>query len=313
MPTDAQNPGKQPGIESVRNRSLITKLSTLTRSVRNLFLYSSVYLAVIAMAEVALVSELLDLPLTPAPIVAGLLTFAVYGNDRLADLETDAKTAPARTAFVRRYQDAFYVFGAIAYGLAVALSVLGGPLSFGLSLLPGVFWILYACDWIPSLPSGTRRLKDVFLLNSTLVAVAWALVIVYLPLTYAGAPASPTVGVIFLFFVLATFVNTEIPNVRDKEGDSEIGVRTLPVVVGVRWTKNILYGITGLTAGLLSVAFLANVINLTEATVLLASLFFLGGVIFCLNRIENDGALAVAAECARLPAFVIMSFPLLGQ
>jgi len=313
MPTDAQNPGKQPGIESMRNRSLITKLSTLTRSVRNLFLYSSVYLAVIAMAEVVLVSELLDLPLTSAPIVAGLLTFAVYGNDRLADLETDAKTAPARTAFVRRYQDAFYVLGAIAYGLAVALSVLGGPLSFGLSLLPGVFWILYACDWIPSLPSGTRRLKDVFLLNSTLVAVAWALIIVYLPLTYAGAPATPTVGVIFLFFVLATFVNTEIPNVRDKEGDSEIGVRTLPVVVGVRWTKYILYLIIGLTAALLSAAFLANVIHLTEMIVLLASLFSLSGVIFCLNRIENDGALAVAAECTRLPAFVIMIFPLLGQ
>lgn len=313
MPTDAQPPGKQPGIESVKNRSLITKLSTLTRSVRNLLLYSSVYLAIIAMAEVVLVSELLALPLTPAPVVAGLLTFAVYGNDRLADLETDAKTAPARTAFVRRYQDGFYVLAAIAYGLAVALSVLGGPLSFGLSLLPGVVWILYACDWLPSLPSGTQRLKDIFLLNSTLVAVAWALVIVCLPLTYVGAPASPTVGVVFLFFVLATFVNTEIPNVRDREGDSEIGVRTLPVVIGVRRTIYILYGITSLTAVLVSVAFVANVVNLKEAAVLVASLLFIGGVIFCLNRIENDGALAVAAECSRLPAFVIVVFPLLSQ
>ncbi|KAA9404371.1 MULTISPECIES: UbiA family prenyltransferase [Haloarcula] len=313
MPTDAQNPGKQPDIESVRNRSLITKLATLTRPVRNIFLYSSVYLAVIAMAEAVLVSELLALPLTPAPIVAGLLTFAVYGNDRLADLETDAKTSPARTAFVRRYQNGFYVLAAIAYGLAVALSALGGPISFGLSLLPGMCWILYACDWIPTLPSGTQRLKEVFLLNSTLVAVVWALVIVCLPLTYVGAPASPAVGVVFLFFVLATFVNTEIPNVRDKEGDSEIGVRTLPVVVGVRWTKYILYGITGLTAVLLGVAFVANIINLREAVVLLVSLLFLNGVIFCLNRTENESALTVAAECTRLPAFVVVVFPLLGQ
>ena len=312
MPTDAQNPGKQPGMNAVSNRSLLTKLSTQTRAVRNLLLYSSVYLAVIAMAEVVLVTELLGLPLTPAPIVAGLLTFAVYGNDRLADLETDAKTAPARTAFVRRYQDGFYVLAAIAYGLAVALSVLGGPLSFGLSLLPGAFWVLYACDWMPSLPGGTQRLKDIFLLNSTLVAVAWALVIVFLPLTYVGAPVSPTVGVVFLFFVLATFVNTEIPNVRDKEGDSEIGVRTLPVVVGVRRTKYILYGITGLTAALLGVACLADLISLRAVTVLVASLFSLSGVIFCLDNVENDGALAVAAECTRLPAFVVVGFPLLG-
>jgi 4-hydroxybenzoate polyprenyltransferase len=297
----------------VTNRSLITKLSALTRPARNLFFYSSLYLAVIAMAEVVLVSELLALPLTPAPLVAGLLTFAVYGNDRLADLETDAKTAPARTAFVRRYQNGFYVLAAIAYGLAVALSVLGGPLTFGLSLLPGVVWILYACDLLPSLPGATRRLKDVFLLNSLLVAVAWALVIVFLPLTYVGAPVSPAVGVLFLFFVLATFVNTEIPNVRDREGDSEIGVRTLPVVVGVRWTKYVLYGITGLTAALLGVAFAAAVLSPAEATVLLASLLSLSGVVFCLDRIENDGVLAVAAECTRLPAFILVVLPLLGQ
>jgi len=313
MPTDAQNPGTQPGTNSVSNRSLATKLSAQIRTAKSIFLYSSLYLTAIAMAEVVLVSELLGLPLTPAPIIAGLLTFAVYGNDRLADLETDAKTAPARTAFIRQYQDRFYVLAAIAYGLAVALSVLGGPLSFGLSLLPGAVWVVYACDWIPNLPSGTRRLKDVFILNSALVAVAWALVIVLLPLTHVGASASPTVGIVFTFFVLATFVNTEIPNVRDKEGDSEIGVKTLPVVVGVRWTKWLLYGITGLTAALLIVALAVDVISLKQMTALSISLAFLIGVISCLNRVKDDGALAVAAECTRLPALAVVVLAPFGQ
>ncbi|WP_336338444.1 UbiA family prenyltransferase [Haloarcula brevis] len=313
MPTDARTPGAQPGVETATNRSLITKLSTLTRPARNLVFHSSLYLAAIAMAEVVLVSELLSLPLTPAPLVAGLLTFAVYGNDRLADLETDAKTAPARTAFVRRYQDGFYVLAALAYGLAVALSAVGGPLTFGLSLLPGVVWILYARDLLPSLSGDTPRLKDVFLLNSLLVAGAWALAIVFLPLAFAGAPVTPAVGVVFLFFVLATFVNTEVPNVRDLEGDSEIGVRTLPVVVGVRRTRYALYGVTGLTAALLAGALAATVVSPGVATVLLATLLLLAGVVFCLDRVENDAALAVAAECTRLPAFAVAVLPLLGQ
>lgn len=312
MVTDPQNQGKKPGMESRTNRSLITKLSTRTKPVRNLLLYSSAYLALIAAAEVVLVSKLLSLPLSPAPIVAGLLTFAVYGNDRLVDIETDAKTAPARTAFVRRYQDSFYVLAAIAYGLAVALSVFGGPLSFGLSLLPGAVWVLYAYNWIPQFAEQTRRLKEIFILNSALVAVAWSLVIVFLPLAFVDAAVSPAVGVVFFFFVLATFVNTEIPNVRDTAGDREIGVRTLPVVVGVRGTKFVLYGITVLTAAILVVAVSESVLTIREISVLLASLLFLAGVIFCLNRIENNGALAIAAECTRLPALVLAVLPVLG-
>jgi len=312
MVTDPQTQGTKPGMESTTNSHLITKLSTLTKPIWNLLLYSSAYLALIAAAEVVLVSKLLSVPLSPAPVVAGLLTFAVYGNDRLADIETDAKTAPARTAFVRQYQDSFYVLAAIAYGLAVALSVFGGPLSFGLSLLPGAIWILYAYNWIPRLTEHTQRLKDIFILNSVLVAVAWSLVIVFLPLLYVDSTLSPAVGVVFLFFVLATFVNTEIPNVRDMDGDREIGVRTLPVVVGIRWTKYILYGITVLTAVILVAAVGETGLSVGEISVLVASLLFLIGVIFCLNRIENDGALAIAAECTRVPALVLAGIPLLG-
>ncbi|MDX1565612.1 MAG: hypothetical protein R3236_09415, partial [Phycisphaeraceae bacterium] len=43
--------------------------------------YSSAYLGVIAMVQVAIVMVLLSVPPNPAPVVVGLVVFAVYAND----------------------------------------------------------------------------------------------------------------------------------------------------------------------------------------------------------------------------------------
>jgi len=89
------------------------------------------------------------LPPSPAAVVVGLVVFAVYTNDRLADVDTDVMSNPGQAAFVRRHRDVLYVLASIAYGLAVALSVLGGPIALAVALLPGVFWVCYATNWIP--------------------------------------------------------------------------------------------------------------------------------------------------------------------
>jgi 4-hydroxybenzoate polyprenyltransferase len=286
------------------------RLHRLGKPVRDFLLYSSAYLALIAIAEVLIVTELLSLPLSPAALVAGLLTFAVYGNDRVADVETDAKTAPGRAAFVKRYHRLLYALSAAAYGLAVALGVLGGPVAFGLALVPGIVWLAYAQDWLPSF-GQVKRLKQVFLLNSVLVAGAWALVIVFLPIAFVGAPITPAAGVVFLFFFLATFVNVEIPNVRDRAGDREIGVKTLPVVFGVEGTRYALYSVASVVAAILAAAFLDGIIALPAVIGLAVSLLSLVGVVSFLGRTGNNGALTIAAECSRLPALALFVIPLL--
>lgn len=211
--------------------SALHRLRRLGSSVRDWFVFSSAYLAVIAAAEVIAVTKLLALPLTPAPLVAGLLTFAVYGNDRIADVETDAKTSPARATFVRRNQDLLYNMSAVAYGLGVSLAALGGPVAFAMAFLPGVVWLCYASDLMPDVAS-IKPLKKVFIINSTLVATVWAVGMVFLPIVFVGAPITTATGVIFLFFFLTAFANVEIPNVGDYAGDREAGVETFAVSTG---------------------------------------------------------------------------------
>ncbi|ELY54481.1 UbiA family prenyltransferase [Natronolimnohabitans innermongolicus] len=286
--------------------ALPVSLRSSTNRFRNALMYSSAYLALIAMAEVVVVSVILDLPPTPAALVVGLTVFAIYANDRLADADTDALSNPGQAAFVRRHREVLYVLASIAYGVAVALSVLGGPLALGITLLPGVCWVWYATDWIPGGGGHARRLKDVFLVNTIVVALAWAVTLTFLPLAFADAAVTGTTLFVFVYFFLRVFTNTEIPNVRDVEGDRAIGVSTLPVVFGVDRTRHILTGIDLSTAGLVIAAVSAGYLTPILAVPLLAGLTYSLGVTAFVGRYENERLLARAAECEYLVVFAAL-------
>ncbi|MFB6298062.1 MAG: UbiA family prenyltransferase [Salinirussus sp.] len=274
--------------------------------VRAVLFYSSAYLAVIAAAEVLLVQLLLSLPPSPAPLVVGLVTFAVYANDRLAEPESDALSNPDRTAFVRRHGRLLYVLAALAYGLAVALSVLGGPVAFALALLPGVAWLGYAVGWDPIERSSVGRIKEVLFVNSVLVAAAWSLTVVCLPVAFADAGFGPATGVLVAYFLLATFVNAEVANAGDVETDREIGAATLPVVLGVGRARQVLYGVTLVVAGVLGAAVAVGYLRTGTALALAVGLVSLAAVVGCLGRTDRNGLLTVAAECTRLPVLAVV-------
>lgn len=287
-------------------RSLLDRVSASTERARNALVYSSAYLSLIAMAEVLIVSTLLSLPLTPAAIVVGLVVFAVYANDRIADAETDAVSNPGQAAFVKRHRGVLYVLAAGAYGLAVALSVLGGPIALAITLLPGALWICYATDWVPGDGAYVHRLKDLFLVNTMVVALAWAVTLTFLPLTFADGVLTPSTAVVFAYFFLRVFTNTEIPNVRDVEGDRAIGVLTIPVVFGVDRTRRILLGIDCCTASLVVLAVRIDSLTPVAGLALLAGVGYSLGVTSLIGRVENDRLLAKAAECEYLVAFAVL-------
>ncbi|WP_280535275.1 UbiA family prenyltransferase [Halopenitus sp. POP-27] len=312
MASEPSTQSRPTGSTALWNRSTISRARTVLERLRNALLYSSTYLALVAAAEVALVMIVLSLPVNLSPLVVGLVTFAVYVNDRLADLETDEAVAPNRTAFVRRHQRVLYVAGAIAYGVAVALAVSGGPLAFGLTLLPGAFWVLYALDYFAALGSRIRRLKEVLIVNSAVVALAWSVTIVGMPVAFTNAPITPTAGVLFGYLFLATFVNTEIPNVPDVESDAAAGVSTLPVVVGVRRTRQSLYGVVLLTLGLIAYAVLRGLLVPAAALALLAGLVCLVTTIAFLGRSDAERRLAISAELSRVPALGVLVLVTVG-
>lgn len=276
------------------------------RRVWQVIRYSGSYHAVIAATEVVIVTYLLSLSVSPAPLVIALVTFAVYANDRLIDLETDGPAAPGRTAFVRRNRAELYVTAAIAYGGGVAIAALGGPLAFGIALLPGVAWLGYAVNWLRVSSVQFDRLKEIPVISSVVVAGVWSLAVVGLPVAFADAALTPAVVVLFGYFFLANFIDVEVANVRDREGDIANGITTIPTLLGVARTRAVLYGLSLLIAAVLSAAAVGGLFSVRTVGILALGVVGLVGAITFVGR-ADDTAVTLAAEFTRLPVFLILT------
>lgn len=291
-----------PELEVVESHSppwldaVVERLTVFGERAATVLVYSSAYLAFIAMVYVSIVIVLLGLPANLAPVVGGLVTFAVYANDRLVDVDADAETNAERTAFVSRHGETLYVLAAAAYGIAVALSVTGGPMTLSVTLMPGVFWVLYATSWIPDVVARVRRLKEVLVVNSATVAFAWAASATLLPIGFADGRLTTAAWVVFAYFFLRSFTNSEIPNVRDVEGDRANGVVTLPVAFGVERTRRILFGIDLLTVALVGYSASAGYLPALPALALLVGIAYSLAVTSMVGRTEDEDALVLAAE-----------------
>ncbi|WP_323677058.1 UbiA family prenyltransferase [Halorubellus sp. PRR65] len=219
------------------------------RDAASAFVHASVVDAAVAAAKVLTVVLLLDLGVTPAVAVGGLLAFAIYASNKLVDAE-DEVNAPARARFVARYRRELVAATAGATVLALALAASAGPVALALTLLPALAAVTYSVR----LPVVDRRLKDVLGVSTLLVAVSWALPTVALPVVWVGHAFTATAGVAFAFYLVQTAVAFEVRNVRDVAGDRAEGVRTLPVVFGTAATRRFLYAVDATALALYAAA-----------------------------------------------------------
>ncbi|ACM56598.1 UbiA family prenyltransferase [Halorubrum lacusprofundi] len=306
-----------------------TRPSADGRRLATAFAWGSPFTALVAAVETLIATVLLGVSPTVAPAVVALVTFAVYSVDHVADADTDAASTPNRALVARRYGDQLMIAAALAYGLAVAVAVTGGPLALALTLLPGAFWVVYASDWLPDLgravgaalasitpddriagrvgatvTDGGRsyvpRLKDVLVVNSVVVAAGWATALTFLPIAFAGSSAGPTVPVVFAYFLLRSFVDAELPNVRDVEADAAVGVATLPVVFGVARTRWVLYGVDLLAAGIVTAAAVAGLLAWPLVGALGVGIAASVCITALAGRIDDASVLGIAPDCSYL-------------
>jgi 4-hydroxybenzoate polyprenyltransferase len=220
--------------------------------------YSSVYLSFAAGAMVFISSILHQVTFSIIILALGMLiTYSIYNLNRKTDESEDAINHAHRYAFTKKYEKILYLSGLGAYLLALVLSGFYGISVILVSSIPLFTGLIYS---MPILPKAfrCRRLKEIPVLKSLLVAIAWALPPALLPVYISGAsPGLVTLSVILFFFSLV-FINTVLFDIRDLEGDRAAGVRTIPVLLGISRTKtlltlvNIIFGISVLSLLLLS-------------------------------------------------------------
>ena len=244
---------------------------------------------VVAAAKTGFAMALLGVSTALPAVVVGLVSFAVYTANDLADLEEDAINTPDHSSFVADHPAVVAGLGVGTFALGAALAWWGGgPVATAVACVPFGASLLYS---LPVTPAG-RRLKDVLGVNTTLVALAWAVTVTGVPLAFAGRPVGPVPIAVCLFFFLRSFISVEVFNVRDVAGDAATGVDTVPVALGVPRTRLVLALFEGCSLALL-------VALMTVPSVALLALFSLPVVGYSL------GLTWFLGETGRMDAFCL--------
>lgn len=118
-------------------------------------------------------------------------------------------------------------------------------------IIPGILSLGYV---LPLLGKG-RRLRDIHWVKIFLIAIVWAWVTVLLPALELGYPIGSYVWILFLERVLFIFAITLPFDIRDLKVDQYSAVRTLPEVLGIKWSKILAVGSLVVCAVLNAIAF----------------------------------------------------------
>ena len=183
-----------------------------------------------------------------------LMTFFIYGLNKLTDINEDAINTPERAKLIKKIEPIFKFSLVSSFILALLLSSLANFLALPILLFPLVSGTLYSVKFFPNLP----RLKDILGVKNIIIALAWAICSTLLPAIFLPEKRYIAIIAVFYLFFLKGFINAVLFDIRDIEGDRISGVRTIPVVFGRQKTKNLLLILSSTFIPWLAVSYLAG-------------------------------------------------------
>jgi len=162
-----------------------------------------------------------------------LLTFTVYSLDKLSNIKEDSISLPERAGFIGRHKKIMIYITISSYMVALYLSSIKNSLALFIVLFPLFMGLIY------SIKISNFRLKDILAVKNITIALSWSVVGTFLPLV-VSSKTFMLIASVFYFIFIKCFINTVLFDVRDIEGDSLNGVRTIPVYFGLMKTRKLL-------------------------------------------------------------------------
>lgn len=261
----------------VGNARTTTGVAGLAAVLRSL-VHSNLLISISATSVAVSTMVLADL--TPDPLALFIVfaaTMFVYSFNRLADIAEDQQNIPDRATFVEHYGKPLLAAGGVLYLGAIAIAVWQGIPGAPAIVAPVVVAVLYS----------VVGLKRVLLVKNLMVGGAWGLI----PLgvgVYYGQLLSRDVLVFATFITVMLTIAAAVFDIKDIEGDTEEGIRTLPVVFDAAFTRRLSAASTALVAGFVVAAIAVSFLPPIYSMLVVFNAYIFG---YCLVATPDKGVL----------------------
>lgn len=229
----------------------VKELRNIPKSIFTFLMVSSLFIASTGFFETYIGYLLLGLnPQIPVCFAVFLMTFSVYSLDKTTNSNEDTINMPERAGFLAGRKKLILYYSLAAYALSALLILREMPTALPVIFIPLAANAVYGSKLIPGMP----RLKDIPVVKNLVVAISWALVTTLLPAMQAPRITGTIVAFVLYFMLAKVFINAALYDVRDVKGDREMGVKTMPVLLGSRRTTIILLALNStLLPGLMQI------------------------------------------------------------
>jgi 4-hydroxy-3-methylbut-2-enyl diphosphate reductase len=220
------------------------KLYRLLKGIGDFVMESALYLSIgaVSMCYTSLVFQDIKPSVTILSIVF-LYVFATHVFNRYNERLKDEFSDPARTRFFMDYGKALIIAATAASFASLYLSYLLGIIPFLFLLFSILMGILYTIRIVPEKLYPVikyKRLKDFPGSKDIFLALAWAWVIVLIPILNQGIFLSYKSAAILVFVLLTVFIRSVVFDIVSIEGDRIVGRETIPILIGRDRTQTML-------------------------------------------------------------------------
>jgi 4-hydroxy-3-methylbut-2-enyl diphosphate reductase len=245
-----------------RTRYLLKKrqsrLYRILENIGNFIVDSSLYLSLGAVSTCY--ASLVFQDVKPSITILSIAFFYVFAthifnryNERLKDEFSD----PVRGRFFRNYGKTLIISAIIASFTSLYLSYVLGIIPFILLLFSYLMGIIYSIRIVPEKLQSFlkyKRLRDVPGSKDIFVSLAWAWVIVLIPILNQGMYFPYKSMTILGFVLLMVFIRSVVFDIASIESDRIVGRETIPIIIGPKRTKTMLLIITVITGIFMSLS-----------------------------------------------------------
>lgn len=209
-------------------------------------------------------------------VAGGLIIYTVYTLDRAFDSEEDTVNRKELNGSNKKF------------GLAVSLlafilgtCILAKEGMFALAFVPFITGYLYSKGI--KIGKFALKLKGGLGIKNIVVGLTWGLFIA--GLAGSGCGNLVPIVLVFIFFGVKLFINSAIYDFKDVKGDTLAGIKTLPVSLGTRKTRNLLTSMHLLSHLVLGIALIHGVLAFEPLIVLYS---FICGLICIQNFTSSE-------------------------